>query len=137
MTPRPLIKWKSFRLGLLVLGFLGAAWILGMKDNHWFYASTPRFSLGAAHDQGRLMLFVNVARFEWGIGVKSSPHSTPVAWFPAPLHAQVSPANANGVPRPAHAHLRVAHWLLILLFSLVWSAWLFWHSKWEHKKPSP
>jgi hypothetical protein len=28
----------------------------------------------------------------------------------------------------------LAHWFLMLLFLLVWSAWLFWHWKREQKK---
>ncbi|MCW1921081.1 hypothetical protein OKA05_00860 [Luteolibacter arcticus] len=33
VTPRPLIKWKSFWLGILVLGFLGGAWVFSMHHS--------------------------------------------------------------------------------------------------------
>jgi hypothetical protein len=49
MTPRPLHKWKSFWLGILVLGFLGWAWMRGrdhcdtmtvfFRNSYWYFES--------------------------------------------------------------------------------------------------
>jgi len=65
MTPRPLHRWKSFWLGILVLGFLGWAWVRSIVYDDrivWMEAgSTDIFAFGSR--SGRVYVTSALVKF--------------------------------------------------------------------------
>jgi len=133
MKPRPLYKWKSFWLGILVLGFLGWAWVRSttyldearflFQDDGWRLASNSG-SLAARRFDGLVNPTAGVRKFEFN----SKPASENNRKIPPPFES---------LPYAASPRLhvwRVAYWFLILLFLVPWSAWLFFHWKREQRK---
>jgi hypothetical protein len=127
MTPRPLIRWKSFWLGILALGFLGVAWVrsggyndavgFNVVDRYWEVGQdSGMFLIGAVRDEGASpsINFVSTKRPEV---VRSFPKG--ILW-----------EHTNGGPEGVYAF--VAHWFLILLFAIPWSAFLAW--RWHRQK---
>jgi len=49
MTPRPIYRWKSFWLGVILLLFLAWSWERSMAGNHWGEIMTPALSGIAEH----------------------------------------------------------------------------------------
>ena len=132
MPPRPIHLWKSFWLGILVLIFLGWAWVRSMSHMDiaaWIYTSGTQGIFVRSTD----------ARLHWfatGPGHSISP-TTP--------HFQVytygsGPAE-NWFPRfitfepfedKGGWTLYLAHWFIILLFLIPWTAFLIW--RWQRMK---
>jgi hypothetical protein len=125
MTPRPIYRWKSFWLGILILGFLGWAWARSMSwesylnwgtetNGAWVFTSgtgevllgwlghglEPTFMLGLVHEQ-----------FEVYPPGEAS-------WFPRFAEVYSEPPFSRGI--------KVAHWFLMLVFLVTWLGWLFW-----------
>lgn len=130
MLPRPLHRWKSFWLGILVLVFLGWAWV---RSIHCYDA----VSWGEAHG-GR------------GIILSQRDSKVLITWNSSMLIAAVAPGfsvfSANMNPRSNTIFPRaitwrevpddlplptasIAHWFLILLFLIPWTAYLIWRGK--------
>jgi hypothetical protein len=114
---RPLYRWKSFWLGVLVIAFLGWAWVGSMH-----YTESVSFVDGgrgivATHRPGSIeVLSAEVDPF-LSEGLNSS--KWPVEAY---FRYKVFPAAVSFDPYGAE----VAHWFLILLFLLPWSGWLAW-----------
>ncbi|MCW1887872.1 hypothetical protein OKA04_24250 [Luteolibacter flavescens] len=122
--PRPLYRWKSFWLGVLVTGFL--AW-LGWRSMHYdegFFVRVP----GIAWEAGHGPALPGLVRME--IEPYSTGSSTFIAysegqdpayhWFPPAFETHTYP------PSPHSRFFRFAYWFLILLFLVPWSALLAW-----------
>jgi hypothetical protein len=129
MFPRPLQRWKSFWAGVLVLVFLGWAWV---RSIHHYDA----VSWGEAHG-GR------------GILLSQRDSKVLITWNSSKLIAVVPPgftlSSVNRNPRsntlfpwainwrefPADPFRTAsfAHWFLILLFLIPWTAFLFWRAR--------
>jgi len=117
--PRPLIKWKSFWLGILVLGFFGWAWVWSMEEN---LTLTPwdQSRLALSTGNGQLDVFVMVPDtlldsagvLKWRTPLEAKH------WFPKPIESRTVDRIGEGTS--------VAHWFLILLFLVPWSACLAW-----------
>ena len=142
MTPRPLYKWKSFWLGILVLGFLGWAWLANVRTE---YNVGYREYLGTGGLSG------------WVAGsclgsVYVSSYSSPPRGFssraPASgfhwLHEALDPDEPTiyfarspfgNVHERNYREWTVAWWMVVLGYTSVWSAWLFFHWKRKQKKP--
>ena len=130
MTPRPLYKWKSFWLGILVLGFLGwawrdsghhrsyAGWSRGPQDHEVFMAESRIGWVGTRYVNGRTGDSISYYREEMKFGFE----------FPEALSWRIDfHAFIGGV-----REVKVAHWFLLLLFLVPWSAFLAW--RWRRQR---
>jgi hypothetical protein len=123
MTPRPVYRWKSFWFGILVLGFLGFAWIESKHSATWCAIRVFDDTLGLGNWNGYVCVFnqrhFEVHRFMWmNLAIIFDPE-----WFPFPF-------------LPGEGIFRVAHWFVIFLFLVLWLAFLSWCVR-KQKKPSP
>jgi len=122
MTPRSIIRWKSFWFGILVLGFLGWAWVRSMKVREGVAFVNAESRLILSHSVGHCELFVAPGWYEKTGPELFSGEPMPwniVKWF-QPWAAIERPTVEEG------SLVQVAHWLLILLFLIPWSAFLAW-----------
>jgi len=123
MTPRPLYKWKSFWLGMLVLGFLGWVWLRSIQgistvtwtaDNEVRQVQLSQWD-SALHlwrgDNGRLR--------DPGFSFQERLFDVDERgdWFP---RAFTWKSDRNG------AGFIVAYWFVMLLFFVPCSAFLAW-----------
>jgi hypothetical protein len=131
MKPRPIYRWKSFWLGILVLGFLGSAWAFSMGR-----------SSGVSFMQGKRE--TSLHQVDGAVGISSG------VYFGKKLKAEWDGWHAGDViseiPRFPSAVWRhtesfgsysavryfAAHWFLMLLFLVPWSAFLAW--RWNKQK---
>ena len=140
MSPRPVHRWKSFWLGILVIVFLGWAWARSIHFGESVHLGSMTGTKGTILGQSAGM--VGVTR--WRAPVVYDPGcSSPIfgnsgtqfsAW-----------RNSHGNPRyefPSAANLwrqdfywsfGLAHWLLIPLFLTTWLAGLRW--RWQRVAP--
>lgn len=118
MTPRPLHRWKAFWLGVLVLGFLGFAWLVSMDSLRGAGVQTASGWIVGAQFQGEVCLASKRDISPWGgsaattviyaYGTGGSPEY--MVWWD-----EFTPYG-----------LSVPHWLLVLAFLLPWTAFLAW-----------
>ena len=113
MTPRPLYKWKSFWLGILVLVFSGWGW---NRSNHHldqfgFRAANSAWNVSSRESTVSLSMMHPEG---WGT---SSKDRRP--WWPIEF---VVIEGRGFTLRICH----LAHWFLMLLFLLPWSVFLAW-----------
>lgn len=127
MTPRPLYKWKTFWLGLLVLIFLGWAWHAS-KDRFTVYrGDTPVIWLAIGQYQGEAGLFSGHGASAIGTwrylvsDVPSTSHIFRNEW-------------ANGSSE--FALIVAPHSRLILLFLIAWASLLAWRWHRIHRRSS-
>jgi len=143
MPPRPLHRLKSFWLGLLILAFLGWAWVASMRHVDVLYwnsavgRSAPSPGSLNPHD----IVYRNFGSFVLTAG--QTLGWVEVKWDtsrPSPLASHWSHqiitltpketwfAQALRVKRfPGRTEVFIAHWLIILLFTVSWAAFLVWH----------
>ena len=117
MRPRPLYKWKSFWLGILVLGFMGWAWARStarMDGVSWGY-NDKGDNMELWHAFGGIDFSMGNDPFDTGTVPGIGGYSYNLAVSPVPTG-------------------RLPIWFLMLHFCLVWSAWLFFHWKREQRK---
>jgi hypothetical protein len=143
MPARPIQRWKTFWLGVLVLVFLAWSWMVSMTNPGFIGVAVPGVNGGAGYTNGSVILFCNGSSDGFGIGFFNEPVEAEPMRFPSgiefqfskgkPIHLNTSTTLANGAARksytcgysPAHSHVRVAHWLFIPIFALLWSTVLF------------
>jgi hypothetical protein len=143
MPPRPFYRWKSFGFGIVMLAFLGWAWVASMRHVdvlYWNSAVYPSSSSAASKNlhhvlsrhfgsfvftAGQLLGAVEVT---W-----DSSRSSPLAghWSHqiitlTPKETWFAPAVKIESRRPGQFRFAVAHWFLILLFLISWTAFLVW-----------
>jgi hypothetical protein len=117
MTPRPLHRWKSFWFGLLVLAFLGWAWLMSTETIHsagWF--SSERGGV-LWHHGGQVSMFIGECPPDMGTGFEAWTLLENGPWFAPAVSALISQSGLL---------FSIAHWLLILLFLLSWAGFLAW-----------
>jgi len=133
MTPRPVQRWKSFWLGLLVIVFLGWAWARSVHFGESMHLGSMTGTRGTILGQSGGMMGVTA----WRVPVEFDPGcSSPVIGNSSSTFSAWR--NPHGRPRyeiPAAAGLwrqdgywsfGLAHWSLILLFVATWLAGLRW-----------
>lgn len=134
MTPRPLYRWKSFWLGVLVIVFLGWAWmrsISRMEGGEYFTALTG---------PGMIAQRSGTVIFAW---------NDPTAGGDPVRFLSVEAGTEDESLPPAFeldrwdmeqgwgesTRCAIAHWFLILLFLAPWSGWLIW--RWRAMSRTP
>ena len=126
--PRPLYRWMSFWLGVLVLLFLAGGWLLSLSHTHLVRLDwTSGNCLIASHEKGFCRISVSTDDLS---GLFSKPR----------LHAGAFRHWERTERTSDYAYswdqvwtqVRVAHRLLILLFLVPWLAWLAW--RWRRQK---
>lgn len=137
MPPRPLHRWKSFWLGVFVVVFLAWAW--GRSGQFAEKAVFGNPSVTGFVDLGQTdgILFLTVFRVPNEVSlVCYSPIAgdlgNPVsAWRdPHGIRRQFSfPAAVDVDLESKWSSIAIAHWFLILLFLLPWTAWLVGRSR--------
>ena len=128
MTPRPLHCWKSFWLGILVLAFLGWAWTrsMGHVDGvTWMRKGTM---VTAGHAYGGVDFSWDPSRAPSSLEMVQPFHELipRERWFGKAVNWEYY--------EPQIIQVQIAYWLIILVFLVLWSAWLFSHGKRERKK---
>jgi len=127
LKPRPLYKWKSFWLGILVLGFLGWAWIRSRSHYErvgWSLNLERRYEVSSCWSKLSFDSITYNPSYEPGFYYEREDIDGR-RWFPPAV--AVTQKNWLG-------SVSVAHWIIILHFLAVWSTWLFFHWKRERKK---
>lgn len=124
MTPRPLHRWKSFWLGVLVLTFLGWGWVRSMVHNEWvmYGSSLGARWLSVGQSDGTVEFGYGggigaAPRFYWQHLSESWPSSL-WPWFPRVVHVWGDFDDRWGIV--------VAPWFLIILFLIPWTVFLIW-----------
>ena len=123
-TPRRLIRWKSFWLGILVLGFLGWAWVRSMSIQS--ICSFGRWRV--SQHGGMVAADVNDVTIRTS-SFHEDPYDLDPEWpTPAFVYGRAAEFGENW--------FGISHWFLILLFLIPWSAFLAW--RWnKQRKLSP
>jgi hypothetical protein len=130
MTPRRLYRWKTFWLGVLVLAFLGWAWIrsMGYVDGIVWMRHGVMVSVGQAY--GGFDFSWDPSRAPSGLQMFQPFHETITGpgerWLPKAVNWEYYD--------PRIIQVQVAYWLIILVFLFLWSAWLVLHGKRERRK---
>ncbi len=124
MSSHSLHRWKSFWLGLLVLFFLGWAWVRSIHriDDISYKASTSSRSWGACTGFGAVLLGWSDDPFAPDGLSFSSYRAGPdwvTTWFPEAILLE-------GGTDESWQNFRIAHWFLILLFLVPWAGFLLW-----------
>lgn len=124
VSPRSIYRWKSFWLGLLVLIFLGWAWLRSMHhiDDITHKASTSSISWGACAGFGAVLIGSSHDPFApdgWRFGSYRTNPDWGGNWFPEAILLE-------GGTDEGWQNLSIAHWFLILLFLVPWAGFLFW-----------
>ena len=130
VTRRPIYQWKSFWLGVVLLLFVGWAWQQGMRMNQWVRVSTPGIAFGVNQYEGQAGVFVNFIKESWDISRGAVPRQEKV-WFPFPGQVRLGKVDGAYVPM-WHFRVRFAHWFLMLVVAVGWTAWLRW--RWRSLK---
>ncbi len=134
---RPLYRWKSFWFGVLVIVFLGWAWVRSYSLQEGLAGELrPTQSVGVLQNLGSVRLIVRPT-----IGLRPGFFSDDVNGttriFPAAFYWEIYYFEGIGSITVGE----VAHWFLILLFLLPWSGWLAWRwrrmRRLENEKPPP
>ena len=125
-TPRPLIKWKSFWLGILVLGFLGWAWVRSSHLAEFMnWKVREDLSLRIAHSGGSLDVWVETTPSDFSpLGLVTSSADHPTNWFP-----ERAVTFSDGL-------YSFSYWLIILLFLVPWVGFLAWRVRRQRKHTS-
>jgi hypothetical protein len=127
MTPRPFHRWRSFWAGLLTLVFLGWAWNRSIRRYDSFVCCNATGRFGIILEQRDSVVVFTI------------PHKLPILPAFTSLHFILDQPRrhprlpcplAIGIKSPpAYRSLAIAHWFLILLFLVPWTAFLFWRSR--------
>jgi hypothetical protein len=132
MTPRPIHRWKSFWLGVLVLIFLGWAWVTSMSLLHiagYIYPSKSQ-AIFLRNLPGTIEIE------NTGPHYSVTPVTPPVQWYSyARIHDPV------WLPRPMLFQpfgalggwtVHLPYWLITPLFLIPWTGLLAW--RWRQIK---
>ena len=127
MTPRPLIKWKSFWLGILVLGFLGWAW--------WdSYRIDTHVQFSGAEDVGAFVMSKGISTFYFCSGAAGPDEAF---YFGRESTGGAVAAMREIASVMGYTRLDLPNSLVLIPSIVLWLAWLFFHWKREQKKAAP
>jgi hypothetical protein len=127
MRQRPVYRWKSFWLGVLVLAFLGWAWVRSMSwEIYLSWGTETRGALVFTNRTGEVSLgwlgyqpggeAAYMLGLMDGSGEVWPPGEAP--WFPRFAEVKSEP----GVYRS----FTMAHWFVMVMFAMAWGAMLTW-----------
>ena len=121
---RPLYRWKSFWFGVLVIAFLGWAWVRSVKvADTWTYGF-PSSQMGGGNEAGTALLY-------WYADTPAGPGL--IAFARPWVNADNPPVRAVKVTFSKELReIKVRDWFLNLLFLVPWSGWLAW--RWRRIK---
>ena len=135
MNPRSIFRWKTFWLGLWVVVFLGWALVASQTQPlivTWYPPVGRGVEARNAFNKVRIswdkeFSFGSGPRLEGpGPGFNAWIHTYGVSGTPLVRPFEVFSNDINGTG------FVVAHWFLIFLFLIVWSAWLL--LQWKREK---
>ena len=125
MTPRRLIRWKSFWLGILVLGFLAFGWVRSKAHSDNIHCVTPRS-----------LTIINVAIYGGVITWQRTPSGELPSMDPWKPTFEVNSYLSEAEPPERGLTLKgdgyggevatIPHWFLMLLFLVPWLGFLLW-----------
>jgi len=133
MTPRPVIRWKSFWLGILVLGFLGWTWARsGVISEGVVVTIRDARTMFWAYERGGELCFhfiddgpYDSTRFDAFYENASGFGKLPPPFTYSDIEVDLSTS--------ATRIFSVAHWFLMLLFFLPWAGFLAWRLRKQRK----
>jgi len=132
---RPLYRWKSMWLGLLMLGFLGWGW---KRSVHYYdVASCGEGSGGRGVSLGQRDSRVILT---WVPAKSPSGFAPGFHWFSVmmnersyPIFPGIFSKDPNNMRLPdSFRWFHLPHWFLMLLFLVLWAAFLAW--RWRRVK---
>ena len=130
MTPRPVIRWKSFWFGILVLGFLGLAWVMSM--HRMAFVEWRKFF--AKQASGEVTVIWGGFGRDLGVGIAPIPNprwdKLPPAFSSAELHTDDP---FSRIPLYYGRDYIFSFWFLILLFLIPWASFLVWRYRRQRK----
>ncbi len=129
MPPRPVHRWKSFWLGIIVLVFLGWAWERSIHFGEMVVFGVPAGPSTSIVGQSRGLVSIATVRSPALLDlICCSPiagnHLSKVSAWRNPhgtLHYDI-PAAAEFERQEYYWSFSLSHWLLILLFVATWLA---------------
>ena len=88
MTPRRLIRWRSFWLGILVLGFLGGMWVRSMTNLESLSWTGEGVSWGIINNSGNAEFYSEKSKAlkpSWFSFYRNDIDDASPEWFPPAL----------------------------------------------------
>ena len=125
MSPRPIYRWKSFWLGVWVLGFVGWAWWDSMHFQTMLTMDRWGMKLGVLRLEG-VTLFTHGVPVDEGFWHDPRPY--PVAFVEARLESMVGANSGLG---------KMSDVAVLLSCLALWGGWLVWHWKREQRRGLP
>ena len=122
MMPRPVYRWKSFWLGVLVLVFLGWGMMRsrGWTESLWWnYNADGDFAV-LWHGLGRCGFSTGSDSFSFDGAAGIDFHSE------EKLRSPFSGPEALMLGLDESIHWECAIWMVVLMFFIVWCGWLMW-----------
>lgn len=130
MPPRPIYRWKSFWLGIFILAFLGWGWIRATGHVEGVVWMRKGLMVTAGHGYGQVDLSWDPSRVPSPLDMFQPFHELITdkdpRWFPKAVNWEYY--------KPQVIQTQIAYWLIILVFLLLWSAWLLLHGRRERRK---
>jgi hypothetical protein len=122
MLSRPVHRWKSFWLGVLVLAFFGWAWVRSLHRQDGFLWMTRDFHFSAAQTSGAVEVAWAASDGSWGQNFLWMHEAVPAG---EPTFRKA----VNWETYPGQLQLTVSHWLLMLVFLVPWAGFLLWRHR--------
>jgi hypothetical protein len=124
--PRRVHRWKSFWFGILILGFLGWAWIMSNQPfQQGFTVQIPgRHWMFCTNTEGGVCMHRVEIENPAALVVSSGRGSTiPAQWFPGFQRPKIGP----------HSGLTIPHWAFFYAFAFLWGTALAcrWLRRWK------
>lgn len=124
MHPRPLHRWKSFWLGLLVLIFLGWAWQRSIRHLDSFGIANSAGSIGGlVYQRDSTVILTAPGTMPISPGIRRFTILLP---YPRNYPLVPPPLSVGRNQSQLYHTIIIAHWLLLLLFFVPWFGFLFW-----------
>jgi hypothetical protein len=120
---RPLYRWKSIWLGVLVIVFLGWAWMRSISHTEGWEYFTALTGPGVLAQRSGTMVFVWNDPTAGGDPVRFSSHEMTPEDGPLPPAFELDRWDMQP-GRGETIRCTIAHWFLILLFLVPWTGWL-------------
>ena len=126
MKPRPLYRWKTFWLGLIILAFLCWAWASSMERYLVIRAHSPIGWIGIGQNQGQAGLFAHKSKGGWSIDVTDFKLDGRVQRLPEMWKFHTS---SWGI-------IVASHFWFVLFFTIPWAALLTWRWRGTQRLPA-